>query len=310
MNGQGKKDQLNRGIVVSIRGSVVDAVFPLNLPAIYNLLSTGEGGEIKIEVNTHLEARRVRGIALTPTRGLALGTVIEDSGAPIRVPVGERLLGRVFNVFGETIDRKEAIAGGEWRSIHQEPVPLTRQSTVSEVFETGNICPRDEGVRVQSTPRKLFQSLMDWAQSRPEVSCFIGSVQYLDQQALLQEIADEVGGIGLDIFEYPVNRAKLLLMKRQAFAHEGEVRLIVVRRTSNSTDSGPLLRIKIDPNAVFDQITFDPRLEIFERKERETMIKNLGYAGPFCESQLYQGVILQVFLDGPPKMGQGEGRKI
>jgi F0F1-type ATP synthase beta subunit len=100
MNGQGKEDQLNRG-------TVVDALFPERLPAIYNLLRTGEGGKTKIEVNTHLDARRVRGIALTPTQGLALGTMIEDSGAPIQVPVGERLLGRVFNVL--QLERKRNI---------------------------------------------------------------------------------------------------------------------------------------------------------------------------------------------------------
>ncbi len=134
----GKKvKEANQGTVVSIRGSVVDAFFPQNIPAIYNLLHTGEGGRIKIEVITHLDAQRVRGIALTPTQGLALGAEIGDAGTPIQVPVGERLLGRVFNVFGQTIDGKEEISGGEWRSIHRQPVPLTRQSTVSEVFETG-----------------------------------------------------------------------------------------------------------------------------------------------------------------------------
>lgn len=107
------------------------------MPSLYNLLRAGEGGKIRIEVITHLDTQRVRGIALTPTQGLALGAAVEDSGAPIQVPVGERLLGRVFNVFGETMDGKETITQGEWRSIHQQPVPLTRQSTVSEVFETG-----------------------------------------------------------------------------------------------------------------------------------------------------------------------------
>jgi F-type H+-transporting ATPase subunit beta len=127
----------NRGTVVSVRGSVVDARFAQRLPSINNLLVAGEKGEIVIEVITHLNSQVVRGIALTPTRGVALGAAILDSGHPLQAPVGERLLGRVFNVFGETIDKKEAITGGEWRSIHQRPVPLTHQSTVSEVFTTG-----------------------------------------------------------------------------------------------------------------------------------------------------------------------------
>ena len=56
---------------------------------------------------------------------------------PFKVPVGKDLLGRMFNVFGNTIDEEEAVTGGEWRSIHADPVPLTQQSTVSEIFETG-----------------------------------------------------------------------------------------------------------------------------------------------------------------------------
>ena len=72
----------------------------------------------------------------------------------------------------------------------------------------------------------------------------------------------------------------------------------MVRHRSDSSD--PIFRTRIDPNAVFDEITLDPRLEIFERKEREMVIRNIGYTGPFRESQLYQGVLLQVLLDKPP----------
>lgn len=132
-----KEPQTNQGTIVSVRGSVVDAQFPGRLPPLYNLLRTGDDGKMVIEVITHLDSERARGIALTPTRGLALGSTISDTGHQISVPVGKELLGRVFNVFGETIDRREKIQVEEWRSIHREPVPLTQQSTVSEVFETG-----------------------------------------------------------------------------------------------------------------------------------------------------------------------------
>jgi F-type H+-transporting ATPase subunit beta len=135
MNDTGKES--SQGTVISIRSSVVDALFPDRLPPINHLLETGEDGRIKIEVINHLDSQRIRGISLTPTRGLALGSPIFDTGHPIQVPVGERLSGRVFNVFGETIDKKEPISGGEWRSIHQKPVPLNLRSTVSELFETG-----------------------------------------------------------------------------------------------------------------------------------------------------------------------------
>ncbi len=127
----------NQGTVISVRGSVVDAHFPRRLPPMLNVLRAGDEGDITIEVVSHLDSKRIRGIALTPAQGLAQGSAIIDTGHPLRVPVGKRLTGRVFNVFGETIDRGEAVTGGEWRSIHQEPVPLDRQSTASEIFKTG-----------------------------------------------------------------------------------------------------------------------------------------------------------------------------
>jgi F-type H+-transporting ATPase subunit beta len=127
----------NRGEVLSVRSSVVDIRFREELPDIYNELRTGADGNIVIEVLSHLDATTVRGIALTPTRGLARGAEVVDTRHPLRVPVGKQVLGRMFNVFGDTIDRKGSVEGAELRSIHQEPMPLARRVTTSEVFETG-----------------------------------------------------------------------------------------------------------------------------------------------------------------------------
>ena len=124
----------NQGEVVSIRGSVIDARFTDSLPEIYNLL---KAGETMIEVLVHLSPETVRGIALTPAQGLARGSSIIDTGRPIMVPVGEKLLGRAFNVFGSPIDHKEQVEAKEFRSIHRESVPLSEQITNSEIFETG-----------------------------------------------------------------------------------------------------------------------------------------------------------------------------
>lgn len=90
-----------------------------------------------IEVLIHLNPEMVRGVALTPTQGLARGSPVIDTGRPIMVPVGEKLLGRVFNVFGLPIDHKGKVEARDFRSIHREPVPLSQQTTISEVFETG-----------------------------------------------------------------------------------------------------------------------------------------------------------------------------
>ena len=125
------------GTIVRVRGSVIDARFSGGVPDLHNELRAGDDGEIVIEVVNHLDAQTIRGIALTPSEGLARGTAVLDRGSPLRVPVGTHLLGRAFNVFGETIDRGEPIDGGQWRSIHQTPVPLTRQVTKMEAFLTG-----------------------------------------------------------------------------------------------------------------------------------------------------------------------------
>jgi F-type H+-transporting ATPase subunit beta len=127
----------NLGTITAVRGSVIDATFPQQIPSIHHVLNAGARGEFVIEVASHLDSTTVRGVALTATRGLSRGSSITDTRQTLQVPVGERVLGRVFDVFGKTIDRKELIEGGEWRSIHQPPVPLMRRSTTSEVFVTG-----------------------------------------------------------------------------------------------------------------------------------------------------------------------------
>jgi F-type H+-transporting ATPase subunit beta len=127
----------NLGEIVSVRGSVVDARFDARLPPIYSVLRTGAKKQIIIEVLAQIDAHRVRGIALTPTEGLARGTVVEDTGGPLKAPVGKGVLSRMFDVFGNTIDRGAALSDVEWRSVHHAPPPLARRSTTSEIFETG-----------------------------------------------------------------------------------------------------------------------------------------------------------------------------
>jgi F-type H+/Na+-transporting ATPase subunit beta len=127
----------NSGIIVSVRGSVVDILFEKRLPPIYTLLRTGKEGQIAIEVLTQLDVHHVRGIALTPTDGLARNMVVEDTGGQLKAPVGRETLSRMFDVFGNTIDRRHPPSGVQWHSIHQAPPPLYRRSTRSEIFETG-----------------------------------------------------------------------------------------------------------------------------------------------------------------------------
>ena len=127
----------NLGAVASVRGSVVDVRFEGLLPPIYSVLHAGAQNEIVIEVLAQRDARHVRGIALTPTQGLARGMVVTDTGGPLKAPVGKAILSRMFDVFGNAIDRQPAPADVQWRSVHRAPPPLERRSTKSEIFETG-----------------------------------------------------------------------------------------------------------------------------------------------------------------------------
>ena len=127
----------NVGTVVSVRGSVVDVRFDGHLPPIFSVLRTGDRKQIVIEVLEQRDARHLRGIALTPTQGLARGMEVEDTGGPLRVPVGKAVLSRMFDVFGHTIDRGAPLSGVQWRSVHRASPPLAARSTKSEVFETG-----------------------------------------------------------------------------------------------------------------------------------------------------------------------------
>jgi F-type H+/Na+-transporting ATPase subunit beta len=125
------------GRVESVKGSVVEVSFPDHLPAPRSLLLAGPDGTIGVEVVDHVDRSRVRGIALSPTRGLYRGADVRDTGNPIEVPVGDETLGRMFDVFGRTIDGDAEIDGVRTKSIYRRPVPLEERITRREVFETG-----------------------------------------------------------------------------------------------------------------------------------------------------------------------------
>src|SRR6059058_4102266 len=116
-----------KGTISQVIGSTFDAEFPEDqLPAIYNAVKVdAESRGITIhltgEVQQHLGGGRVRAIALGSTDGLARGMECLDTGAPVTVPVGVECLGRVFNMLGETIDKKGPVTAKEHRPIHQPP---------------------------------------------------------------------------------------------------------------------------------------------------------------------------------------------
>ena len=116
------------GKITQVIGSTFDAEFPEGmLPPIYNAvkveINTGESKSTLVgEISKHLGGGRVRCVALGSTEGLRRGSDCVDVGAPVSVPVGEATLGRVFNVLGEAIDGRGAVAASDKRAIHQ-PAP-------------------------------------------------------------------------------------------------------------------------------------------------------------------------------------------
>ncbi len=126
------------GTVSRVRGSVVDVHFARHLPEVSSELRFAGGGSL--EVALHLDRETVRCLALTPTAGLARGDTVTDTGRPLNVPVGDAVLGRMFDVFGATIDGGAPLPPGERRPITGHPVPLAERPTTDEVFETGIKC--------------------------------------------------------------------------------------------------------------------------------------------------------------------------
>lgn len=132
----------NNGKIVQIISSVVDVEFASGkMPEIYNAIEVPleDGEKLVLEVAQHLGASQVRCVAMGATDGLKRGQEAVDTGAPIRVPVGEGVLGRMVNVLGKEIDNKGKVQGKkiEYSSIHRSAPDFSEQSTKTEIFETG-----------------------------------------------------------------------------------------------------------------------------------------------------------------------------
>jgi len=130
-----------KGKIVEILGAVVDVEFPTDqLPGIYNELRTravGADKDLALEVEQQLGNNWVRCVAMGPTDGLQRGIDVIDTGGPITVPVGEKTLGRIFNVLGQAVDNKPEVTDAPRLPIHRPAPDLEEQSATIEVFETG-----------------------------------------------------------------------------------------------------------------------------------------------------------------------------
>jgi F-type H+-transporting ATPase subunit beta len=149
---------MNMGRIVQVSGPVVDVEFPDSLPAINSALTVdftvlGQQVTLTLEVQQHLGDRWVRTISMAGTEGLKRGLPVADSGGPISMPVGEGVMGRIFDVTGSPVDERGPVTAEKRYPIHRPPPPLSEQSTSPEVLMTGIkvidlICPFLKGGKV------------------------------------------------------------------------------------------------------------------------------------------------------------------
>ena len=146
--------EINQGKVVQVMGAVVDVKFDDHLPAILDALQVEQDGKkLVLEVAQHLGENSVRTIAMDTTEGLKRGQSVENTGAPISVPVGEETLGRIINVVGEPVDQRGDLKASKTRPIHQNAPEFVDQSTEKEILVTGIkvvdlLCPYSKGGKI------------------------------------------------------------------------------------------------------------------------------------------------------------------
>ena len=130
---------MENGKIIQVMGPVVDVQFKdTQLPYIRDALTVNVNGEKRVmEVSQHVGGDIVRCIMLSPSEGLAKDMEGTSEGGPISVPVGEEVLGRLFNVFGEPIDKKGNVQSSDKWEIHRKPPKLEDQSPVVQILETG-----------------------------------------------------------------------------------------------------------------------------------------------------------------------------
>ena len=149
---------MNKGKIVQVVGPVVDVEFTENLPAIYNALTVefkvdNEQFRLTLEVQQHLGDNWVRSVSMSGTEGLKRGYEVIDTGGPISVPVGDGVMGRVFDVCGNPVDERGPVKTEKYYPIHRPAPKLVDQSPSPQVLPTGIkvldlICPFLKGGKV------------------------------------------------------------------------------------------------------------------------------------------------------------------
>lgn len=180
-----------------------------------------------------------------------------------------------------------------WSFEGESDALLRAYSRVTKDKLTGkNTDPRNEGVKVKTTPKALIDAILRFLEKRGRYPAefYIGKVDYVDEPAQL--VIKRLGDIGPTRMGRGPDRARSLTFKHRAFRHEQEVRIVAVAEPDFKAE---LLIVDVDKNAVFLELLFDPRLAEFERLERERQVKSQGFTGPVTHDLTY----MTTFYDVP-----------
>jgi hypothetical protein len=150
-----------------------------------------------------------------------------------------------------------------------------------------------EGATVTTTIRHLLAAAEGWHADGDDCHVVVGRVEYLPESEIGQRVVNACNGAqGPGFFLTVQGRADGLMWKREYFAHEQEVRLMIIARTwPKDTSAPPFRSVRIDPDMLFREISFDPRLNAAEVREREDEFRRAGYGGPFRPDASYQKML-------------------
>jgi hypothetical protein len=184
------------------------------------------------------------------------------------------------------------IYGQCWSAIESDTL-LRAYSRIDRDPRTGRLQqPECEGVQVRSTARKLLAAARRWTDDSRRLQAFVGAVRYGTRGEVAAELASLIGQHGPEAAGRGELRARTALLKRRAFQHEAEVRLLCVFDEAECPNE--VMKMTVDPSEMVEEISFDPRLDPAEREDRERHVRALGYTGAVRRSELYDETALEI----------------
>lgn len=179
-----------------------------------------------------------------------------------------------------------------WSTEAESDVLLRAYSRVElDQASRRNKVPQEEGIRATTTPRRLLALMEDWAAEHDEDHFYLAAVEYESEQSFAQTLANRLSRPeGPIYFSKPDGRAESLCTKRARFSDEREVRLLCVGAGKLGTGD-KVRQFKVDPNVLFTEVAFDPRLLTFEQRERAQRLESMGFTGRIIEDPAYLGVL-------------------